>query len=502
VSDKLDRLQTLLARVDHLSSASAVLTWDQETYMPAGGAEPRAQHLATLSQLSHEFFTDEEIGTLLDQLQAELSDADPDTYEASLVRVTKREYDKATKIPSELIAELSRTSSHAKEAWKEARATDDFEKFQPHLEKLVDLNKRMADALGYADRMYDALLDNFEPEMRTADVERIFGDLREKLVPIVERISEREAPDDGVVRRHFPTERQWAFGLSVVEDYGFDTDCGRQDYSTHPFTISFAPSDVRLTTRLQEDYLPSGLFGTLHECGHGLYEQGIPPEWADTPLGSNASLGLHESQSRLWENLVGRSYAFWRHYYPQLQETFPDQLSDVDLDHFYRAINRAEPSFIRVEADEVTYNLHIMLRFELENAMLDDEIAIKDLPDAWNAKMEDYLGITPPNHAEGVLQDIHWSMGALGYFPTYALGNLMSCQLYRAANDAIPDLEAQIADGQFGDLLGWMRTNVHQHGKKYAPQDLLKRATGQTLGADDFVGYIRDKYSGIYGALD
>ena len=502
MSDKLDRLQTLLARVAHLESASAVLAWDQETYMPAGGAEARAQHLATINQLSHELFTSEEIGTLLDELQDEYSDADPDSYEASLARVTRRDYDKATKIPPELIAELSRTSSHAKEAWKEAREIDDFPKFQPHLEKLVDLNRRIADALGYADRMYDALLDNFEPEMKTADVERIFQDLREKLVPIVQQISEREPPEDAVVHREFPKDKQWEFGLSVIADYGFDMTSGRQDYATHPFTISFAPSDVRLTTRIQEDYLPSGLFGTLHECGHGLYEQGIPKDIADTPLGSNASLGLHESQSRLWENLVGRSYSFWRHYYPQLKEMFPEQLRDVDLDHFYRAINRAEPSFIRVEADEVTYNLHIMLRFELENAMLDGEIAIKDLPDAWNAKMEDYLGITPPNHAEGVLQDIHWSMGALGYFPTYALGNLMSCQLYRAAGESISDLEGQIANGQFSDLLGWMRENVHQHGKKYAPQELLKRATGQTLGADDFVGYIREKYSGIYGALD
>jgi len=502
VSEKLDRLHHLLARASHLGSASAVLNWDQETYMPAGGAQARAQHLATLSQLSHQFFTDDEIGTLLDQLESEYADAESDSYEASLIRVTRREFDKATKIPSELIAELSRTSSHAKEAWKEARETDDFEKFQPHLEKLVDLNKRVADALGYEDRMYDALLDNFEPEMKTADVERIFQDLRDKLVPVVDQISEREPPDDSVVRRHFPKDEQWAFGLAVIGDYGFDTNCGRQDYSTHPFTTSFAPTDVRLTTRMSETYLPSGLFGTLHECGHGLYEQGIPEELTDTPLGSNASLGLHESQSRLWENLVGRSYPFWQHYYPQLQQMFPDQLSDVNLDQFYRAINRAEPSFIRVEADEVTYNLHIMLRFELENAMLDDEIAIKDLPDAWNAKMEDYLGITPPNHAEGVLQDIHWSMGALGYFPTYALGNLMSCQLYRAAAASIPDLEDQIAQGQFGDLLGWMRTNVHQHGKKFAPQDLLERATGQTLGADDFVDYIRTKYSGIYGELD
>ena len=502
MSEKLDRLQQLLTRVEHVNSASAVLSWDQETYMPSGGAEARAQHLATLSQLSHEFFTDEEIGTLLDQLETELRDADPDSFEASLVRVTRRDYDKATKIPSELIAELSRTSSHAKEAWKEAREADDFPKFQPHLEKLVDLDRQIADALGYTDRMYDALLDHFEPEMKTADVERIFHDLREQLVPIVQQISEREPPDSSVVHRHFDKDGQWQFGLSVIADYGFDMNRGRQDYSTHPFTTSFAPSDVRLTTRIQEDYLPSGLFGTLHECGHGLYEQGIPREIADTPLGSNASLGLHESQSRLWENLVGRSYAFWRHYYPQLKETFPEQLSDVDLDAFYRAINRAEPSFIRVEADEVTYNLHIMLRFELETAMLDGEIAIQDLPDAWNAKMEDYLGITPPNHAEGVLQDIHWSMGAIGYFPTYALGNLMSCQLYRAADDDIPDLEEQIASGQFGDLLNWMRTHVHQHGKKYAPQELLKRATGQTLSADDFVDYIREKYSGIYGTLD
>lgn len=502
MEEKLRKLKTLLARVNDLETAAGLLSWDQETYMPEGGAEARAEQIATLGKLAHEYFTSDEIGSLLEAVESHVRKLDYDSNEASLVRVTRRDYDKAVRLPSELVAEIARTGALARQAWKEAKERANFSIFRPFLEKIVELCIRKAKALGYEDRIYDALLDEYEPDMKTAHVEKIFADLKAELVSIVRAIQERAKPDDSFLHLEYDERVQWDFGLGVIKDFGFDLNNGRQDVSAHPFTTAFSIKDVRLTTRIQKDYLPSGLFSTLHECGHGLYQQGLDLSLERTPLAGGASLGVHESQSRLWENIVGRSRLFWSHYYPRLKKLFPAQLKNVSLEHFYPAINRVEPSLIRVEADEVTYNLHIMLRFELENALLEGRVKVKDLPKIWNAKMEEYLGIVPSNDAQGVLQDIHWSQAYLGYFPTYSLGNLMSAQLFEQATKDIPSLPQQIGSGQFRELLGWLVVNVHRHGRKFTMAELLQRITGKPLEADSYLAYIREKYSDMYGSLD
>ncbi len=501
MQERLDELKTLLGQVQDLNAAAAVLEWDQETYMPDGAAGARAYQVATLRKLAHEFFTADEVGTLLEALAPATQALDPVSTEASLVRVARRDYEKALKIPAVLVAEMAEAVARGKHAWRKARATDTYATFAPHLEHLIDLNVQKAEALGYDDCLYDALLDQYEEGMKTATVEAVFADLRARLVPIVHAIAEREPPDDRVLHQTFDKQKQWDFGLEVIKDFGYDFDRGRQDLSVHPFTTSFSITDVRLTTRVDERYLPSALFGTLHECGHGLYEQGIDLALDRTPLADGTSLGMHESQSRLWENLVGRSRAFWQRYYPRLQAFFPDQLAGVSLDAFYRGINKVKPSLIRVEADEVTYNLHVMLRFELEQAMVEGRVTVAELPDLWKEKMEEYLGLRPETDADGVLQDIHWSLGAIGYFPTYSLGNLMSAQLFDQAKQDLPDLEAQIAVGQFAELLGWLRTNIHQYGRKLEALEILERVTGEGLNAGPWLEYIRQKYGEIYGAL-
>jgi carboxypeptidase Taq len=502
MEDQLRHLKDLLARVDDLNGAADVLEWDQETYMPDGAAQARAHQIATLRKLAHEFFTADEVGRLLEDLAPGLSEADPVSTEASLVRVARRDYDKATRIPAALVAEMAEAVALGKQAWKQAREMNTFRTFAPHLERLIDLNIRKAEALGYKERIYDALLDQYEPGMTTFEVERVFKDLRTELVAIVQAISAHLKPDDAILHQHYHKQKQWEFGVEVIRDFGYDFNRGRQDLSAHPFTTSFSITDVRLTTRVHERFFPTALFGTIHEAGHGLYEQGIDLELDRTPLADGASLGMHESQSRLWENMVGRSRAFWEHYYPRLQQVFPDPLGSVALDTFYRALNKVEPSLIRVEADEVTYNLHIMLRFELENLLLENRVTVQDLPELWNTKMQDYLDVRPGKDADGVLQDVHWSLGAFGYFPTYALGNLMSAQLFDRASRDIPDLEAQIAAGRFGDLLGWLRTNVHRYGRKLTAAEILQRATGENLQASNWLSYIRKKYGELYpGAL-
>lgn len=500
MEDKLQALKVRLGEISDLRKSASLLGWDQQTYMPPGGAAARAEQLATLQKTSHDWFTADEVGELLEALSSESAGWDYDMDEAALVRVTARDYEKARKVPSQLVAEFARVTALAYEAWNRARAQSNFSLFEPHLEKVVDLNVRLAEALGYEDHIYDPLLDQFEPEMKTARLATIFENLKTELLPFVQAISERTgAVDDSALHRTFEEQKQWGFGVQVIKDFGFDFDRGRQDKSVHPFTTSFSIGDVRLTTRVDPNYLPSALFGTLHECGHGLYEQGINSSLERTGLDDGASLGVHESQSRLWENLVGRSREFWSHYFPRLRQVFPDQLNDLDVETFYRAVNRVEPSFIRVEADEVTYNLHILLRFELENEMLEGKVKIADLPEAWNAKMQTYLGVVPPDDARGVLQDIHWSGGTLGYFPTYSLGNLISVQFFDKARVDIPSLPDQIAAGRFDELLSWLRENIHRYGRKYTPVELVKRVTGNDLTASNYVAYIKAKFSDIYG---
>ena len=497
----LDALQARLGQVKDLEAAAHLLDWDRETYMPDGAAEARARQLSTLSRLGHELFTAEETGALLDAAAPHVEGADPLSFEASLVRVAWRDYARKRRLPADLVADLAEAAAAGQHAWKKARAEDDFAAFAPHLQRLLDLNRQKAEALGYDETPYDALLDEYEPGTTTATVERLFRTLREELVPLVEAIADAPPLDAGCLHEAFDPEAQWAFGEAVIRAFGYDFARGRQDRSAHPFTTSFSTSDVRITTRVDPGFFSPAFFATLHEAGHGLYEQGISPALARTPLAEGASLGVHESQSRLWENLVGRSRPFWQHYYPALQARFPGVLSGVDLDDFYRAINRVEPSLIRVEADEVTYNLHIMLRFELERALLEGDLAVNDLPARWNAAMEDYLGLRPGQDAEGVLQDVHWAMGAIGYFPTYALGNLMSVQLFEQAARDLGDLNAQLSAGRFEALLGWLRTNVHQHGRTLKAPDLLERVTGAPLQAAPWLGYIREKYGALYGPL-
>jgi len=500
MQDRLQDLKTRLGEIQDLNRTAALLGWDQQTYMPPGGAAARAEQLATLQKTAHSWFITDEIGELIEDLSEDGAGWDYDSDEASLVRVVARDYEKARKVPSELVAEFARVSALAYEAWAKARERADFSMFQPHLEKIVELNVRLAEALGYEDRIYDPLLDQFEPEMKTAQVAAIFDDLKAELLPLVKAISERiDAVDDSVLHLAYDEQKQWGLGVEVIKDIGFDFTRGRQDKSVHPFTTAFSISDVRLTTRIDPNYLPTALFGTLHECGHGLYEQGVSLSLERSSLDDGTSLGIHESQSRLWENLVGRSREFWHHYFPRLQEIFPDQLAHVGAEDFYRAINRVEPSFIRVEADEVTYNLHIMLRFELENDMLEGKVKIADLPEAWNDKMETYLGIVPPDDAQGVLQDIHWSGGMLGYFPTYSLGNLVSVQIFDRLKADIPSLADQVAAGKFDELLNWLREHVHRHGRKYTPAELVKRVTGSELTAANYIAYIKTKFSDIYG---
>ena len=496
--NSVSRLKIALGKVHDINAAAHVLEWDQETYMPSGAAEARAHQIATLRQLAHERFISEEMGDLLREAKEDLNGVEILDNDAALVRVTMKDFEKAQKLPGDLVAEMARTVSQAKQAWKEARETNTFTTFAPLLERLIALNIQKADAYGHDGTAYDALLDEYEPGMKTAEVEQIFSSLRDDLVPLVHKIKESAEPDNGFLFEHFDHQKQWDFGIEVIKDFGYDFDRGRQDLSAHPFTTSFSITDVRLTTRIHEQYFPTGLFGTLHEAGHGLYEQGISLDLMRTPLAEGTSLGLHESQSRLWENLVGRSYGFWTHYYPKLQALFPERLSDKSLDTFYKAVNKVSPSLIRVEADEVTYNLHIMLRFQLENALIGGDLNVHDLPEAWNTLMQEYLGLTPGTDSDGVLQDIHWSLGVFGYFPTYALGNLMSTQLFNQIRNDVTDVEQQIASGHFGELLSWLRTHVHHYGRKLTASEILQRATGESLSSESWVAYVEEKYSAIY----
>ncbi|HEY5565459.1 MAG TPA: carboxypeptidase M32 [Rhodothermia bacterium] len=497
----LPKLKERLAEVEDLRGAASLLAWDQETYMPRGAVETRAAQSATLERLIHERATAGEVGDLIATASEEVASLDPDSTDARLVKVARRDFDRATKIPSRLVAEFAETTARAMPAWADARKRNDFAAFAPHLEKVVGLCVEKAEAVGYEDDPYDALLDEFEPEMKTAEVDRVFSQLRSNLVPIVKAIGSDEPPETGFLHQRYDEQVQWDFGIRVVKDLGYDFERGRQDRSAHPFTIHFSADDVRITTRVNEDFLPTALFGTLHEAGHALYEQGIAPELKRTPLAKGTSLGIHESQSRLWENQVGRSRVFWRAYYPDLQLAFPAQLGAVPVDEFYRAINRVEPSLIRVEADEVTYNLHIMLRFELERALIAGELKVADLPGIWNDRMADYLGVVPDDDASGVLQDVHWSMAAFGYFPTYTLGTLMSAQVFAALRSDLEDIDDLIATRDFAPLLEWLQNRIYRHGRTFTAAETLKACTGQTLDSAGWLAYIKGKFGRIYGSL-
>jgi len=496
--EKLDRLKAILSEVADLKNAQALLVWDQETYMPPGGAAGRGYQVGTLAKIAHEKFTSDEVGQLLDDLEPMTSQLPSDADDACLIKITCRDYRKSKRVPSIWVEEDTRVTSNAYSVWEIAKASSNFAMFQPELEKIVALRRQYADFFKPYAHVYDPLLDNFEPGLKTAEVEQIFNKLRPQQVALIHAIAEKTGPDNSFLKASYPERAQLDFGREVITRFGFDWQRGREDISVHPFTTSFNTGDVRITTRINQNQLETGIFGTMHEAGHGMYEQGIAPALERTPLSGVPSLAIHESQSRLWENLVGRSRPFWMYFYPRLQQLFPGQLGNVSLDAFYRGINRVQPGLIRVEADEATYNLHIMLRLELEIALMEGSLEVKDLPDAWNERMGEFLGLTPPDDARGVLQDVHWSSGHFGYFSTYALGNLVSAQIWEALHADIPDLEKGIIRGDFQPLLTWLREKIHRHGSKFEPQDLIRKVTGTDITPEPYLRYLTTKYSEIY----
>lgn len=499
MNTELTQLKAVLAEIHDLERAASLLAWDQQTNMPPGGAKWRSYQLSTLEKLAHEKFIASEVGKLLDQLEPYAGGWDPDSDDARLIKVTRREYEKNSKVPPEFVADFVQATTMAFQVWEEARAENDFSKFAPHLEKIVELRRRYANFFTPYGHIYDPLLDDFEPGLKTGEVKKIFDALRPHQVDLIQSIAERPQVDNSFIHQSYDERKQWDFGVEVITRFGFDWKRGRQDKSVHPFTTSFAIDDVRITTRLNPNNLRPALFGTMHETGHALYDLGFDPALARTPLASGASLGVHESQSRLWENLVGRSLPFWEFFYPRLQEVFPNQLKNVDLETFYKGINKVEPSLIRVESDEATYNLHIMLRLELEIALIEGSLEVNDLPEAWNTRMEEYLGVVPPNDALGVLQDIHWSTGMIGYFSTYTLGNLISLQLWECIESDIPELSELVRSGEFTPLLDWLKNNIHKHGAKYEPQELVQKVTGSKIDPNPYMKYLQTKYGDIYG---
>ena len=491
VSATVAKLRERIGEIDDLDRAASLLGWDQQVMMPPGGAGVRAEQLATLERLAHEALTSDAMGRLLEELAPLEDSLDYDSDDASLIRLVRRDWEKARRVPAELRAEMTRAASLAMPVWVQARQESDFSQFLPALRRNFELRRRYVECFDDYDEPYDVLLDDFEPGMKTAEVRAVFDRLKEVQVPFVAAVREAgERPARGAM---FPLEGQQAFERQVIERFGFDPSEWRLDTAVHPFASGTAIGDVRLTTRYFDDNL-DGLFGTMHECGHGLYENGVARELERTPLARGASLGFHESQSRMWENMVGRSLAFWRHFFPRLQATFPAALAGVSLDDWYRSVNWVAPSLVRVEADEATYNLHIILRFELEQELLAGSIELEELPEIWNQRMLEYVGVEPPNDALGVLQDMHWAVGAIGYFSTYALGNVISGQLWEQVTAEIPDLHDQFEQGEFEALAGWLREHLWRHGRKFTPRELIERITGGGLDPEPYLRYLRGKY--------
>jgi carboxypeptidase Taq len=506
-SSFLDSLKSKLTEIHHLRDAAAVLSWDQETYMPAGGGQARAEQIATLQTIAHDKFvsaeTEELLNIWIDEATGQIStdvQSDLDDTTQALLRETWQDFSRAKKLPSSFVNQLQRECSLAQQMWAEARKNNDFKSFLPNLRTLLSLKIEEAQYLGFVQSPYDPLLDKYEPGATAAQLKPLFAELRERLVSILQKVlNSSHKPNEALLTQAFETKKQLEFGRMVLEKMGYLFDRGRLDLSTHPFTTSFHPTDVRVTTRVFEHDLSSCLFSCIHEGGHGLYEQGLLPKYYGTPLAEPVSLGIHESQSRLWENCVGRSEPFWQHFYPLLQKTFPSQLREVLFDDFYPAINMVKPSLIRVEADELTYNLHIMVRFEIELALIEGQLQVEELPTAWNDKMQDYLGIKPDRDAEGVLQDVHWSMGAFGYFPTYALGNLYASMLYDQALQDIPGLEEGIARGSLLPLRDWLNENIHQYARQFTSKEIVQRVTGHSLSTEPFLHYLERKFGKLYG---
>jgi len=483
-----------------LTSIDSLLNWDERTYMPLEAGPYRAEQITLLSGVIHKRRTDPRIGQWLDELFDSDAARDRHSDPGATIHELKREYDKRIKLPQALVEELARTAVLGQQAWVKARQENDFASFAPLLEKMYELKREEAQALGYSEHPYDALLDDFEPGARTAQVAQALAGLRTELVPLVKAIGEaKRRPNVDILKRAFPAALQEQFGKQAAAAIGFDFQRGRLDVTHHPFCSGVGPHDCRITTRYDERFFPSSFFGILHEAGHGIYDQGLRPDWFGLPPGSYVSLGIHESQSRMWENAVGRSRPFWQHFFPTLQRLCSSAFGDVPLDDFYFAINSVQPSLIRVEADEATYNLHIIIRFELEQALITDDLQVADLPGAWKQKYREYLGIEPPNDADGCLQDIHWSAGLIGYFPTYSLGNLYAAQFFEKADRDLGGLSAMFARGEFSPLREWLREKIHARGQCYKASELGELVTGQPLGHAALMRYLRGKLEPIYG---
>ena len=491
---RFDELLRRLGEVNDLQRATGLLVWDQETKMPPLGAPARAEQLATLARIAHDRATAPELGSLFEELRELEDGSEPESLEASVIRVARRDYEKKRLVPSELRAELTRAGSIGYTAWLEARAEKDFEIMRPHLERRIALTQEYVACHEPFDDPYDVLLDDHERGMKTADVAAVFARLKDVLVPLVAGIG--EPVDDSCLYGDFSPERQREFSLEMLSRWGMDDQAWRLDDTVHPFALSLSESDIRLTTRLDDDNL-GGILSCLHEFGHGIYERQVAARYFRTTLQEGTSSSFHESQSRLWENVVGRRLSTWRFFYPRLQETFPEELASVPLDDFHRALNRVAPSVLRVEADEVTYSLHIVLRFELEREMLAGEVTATDLPAAFDAKLRQYLGVEPSNVLEGVLQDVHWSDSNFGYFPTYALGNVISVQLWERATSELGDVDGHFERGEFGPLREWLGEHVHRWGRAFEPAELLERTVGGPLDAEPYLGYLREKVEAL-----
>jgi carboxypeptidase Taq len=497
--EKLAELKTRLLEIDDLEMAGSVLHWDQTAYMPPGGAVARARQSATLARLFQEKFIDPAVGKLLDNLQAYGESLPYDSDEAALIRVTRRKYENAVKIPPNFLAKVYSHLADTYQLWTTARPANDFASIQTALEQTVDYSRRFSEYMGKSEHIADPLIDMADEGMRAESIQKLFAELRLRLVPLLKAIKDRPLADDSCLRKTYPEADQLAFSLEVIRRLGFDFHRGRMDQTPHPFMTRFSLGDIRILTRVKENDLGDCLFSAIHEAGHGMYELGICIDYEGTPLAVGTSAGVHESQSRLWENVVGRSRGFWEYFYPELQAAFPGQLKDVTCDTFYRAVNKVQPSLIRTDADEVTYNLHVMLRFDLELALLDGRLAVRDLPEAWAERYETDLGIQPPDHRDGVLQDVHWFGGLVGGdFQGYTLGNIMSAQFFASALKANPSIPEEIRQGHFSTLHTWLVDNIYQHGKKFTADELIERVTGGPLTITPYIEYLTKKYGELY----
>jgi carboxypeptidase Taq len=498
MADSLQQLKTRMHDLSQLTGIGMLLSWDQRTQMPPAGARHRGEHMAFIQRLAHDMLTDPEVGRLLDELEPVQASLDPDSFDHGLIRLVRKNYEKEVDVPAELRGDMARAAAEGNAVWLKAKAASDFQLFLPALERNIELRHRYVDALEPEGERYDVLLDDYEPETKTEDVTRVFAEIRDELVPLIAELRDQEV-DDSFLSGDFPIDRQIPLLVDVIDTFGHRPDSWRIDPTEHPFAAGAGRDDIRITTHYYADRLKS-LFSTMHEYGHGLYQHQLPLEVEGLPVGGPCSLGIHESQSRLWENLVGRSVPFWRFYYPRLQERFPEQLRDVDLDRFYAAINKSQPSLIRIEADEVTYGMHVILRFELEQDMINGRVALQDLPEAWGQKMHDYLGVDVPDDAHGVLQDMHWSTGMIGYFSTYLLGTVMSVQIWEKMAEDVGDLDDLMERGEFTPIREWLGEHVHAHARKYPPQELLEKAIGSRIDAKPYLAYLKRKYGAAVAA--